>query len=185
MSDQFYLTLPSDSSTAYYPENTIATYATKLPERIGLDGQYEVGLCELVYPHTWFNVDNGGEIYWIGALDTVTNRLVRTYIKSGYYSNGEEFASSLTHQATRALTDVSIKFTFVEPKSRIRMQIWNSDDRMVILWVERNQCQRNTKSYVPKQLAKNKDKTVQYLDQFISQYTLKQHMHGVLHQCRS
>ena len=48
MSDHFYLTLPSDASATYYPDNTIARYVVKLPERIRLDGNYEVGLSEIV-----------------------------------------------------------------------------------------------------------------------------------------
>lgn len=131
--DHFYLTLPSDSSAAYYPNNTSARYVTKLPERIRLDGNYEVGLCDLVYPHTWYNVDNKDEIYWVGTLDTATTRIAKTYIKSGFYRNGDEFASSLTQQAARALVDVSVKFTFVERTGRMRMQIHNSGNNVVIL----------------------------------------------------
>jgi hypothetical protein len=52
MTDHFYLTLPSNAG---------ARYVTKLPERIRLDDDYEVGLSELVYPHTWYNVNNRGE----------------------------------------------------------------------------------------------------------------------------
>lgn len=133
MTDHFYLTLPSDSSATYYPNNTIARYVTKLPERNRLDGDYEVGLSEFVYPHTWYNVDNRTGIYWIGSLDVTTSKLTKTYLKSGYYRNGDEFTSSLTHQATRALTDVSVKFAFAERVSRIRMQVQNSDERIVIL----------------------------------------------------
>ena len=131
MTNHFYLTLPSDSSAAYYPNNTIARYVTKLPERIRLDGEYEVGLSEFVYPHTWYNVDNKNEIYWIGTRNITTNRLARTYIKSGYYRDGDEFASSLTHQATRV--GAFVKFTFVKRTSRIRMQIRHSDKHVVIV----------------------------------------------------
>lgn len=132
MTDHFYLTLPSDSSAVYYPSNSVAHYVTKLPERIRFeDGDYEVGLSEIVYPHTWYNVDNRNEIYWIGMLDVITSRLERIYIKSGYYRNGDEFASSLTQQATRALIDA--KFTYIKLTGRMRMQIHNSDNHLVIL----------------------------------------------------
>jgi hypothetical protein len=136
MVDHFYLTLLSDSSGVFYPNNEIARYVTKLPERIRLEGDYEVGLSELVYPHTWYNVDNRDKNYWIGTLGVATNKVTKTEIKSGYYRNGNEFASSLTHQATRAfahIPDISVKFTFVERADRIRMQIQNSDKNMVIL----------------------------------------------------
>ena len=47
---QFYVTLPSDSSTNYFPDNTVAHYKTKLAKRICTDGDYEVALTEIVYP---------------------------------------------------------------------------------------------------------------------------------------
>ena len=56
--DQFYLTLPSDSSSKYYPENTTSCFRTKLSDRIDLDGEYEVGLAQFIYPHSWFNFNN-------------------------------------------------------------------------------------------------------------------------------
>ncbi len=138
MSDHFYLTLPLDSSAAYYPNNTIARYVTKLPERIHLGGDYEVGLSEIVYPHSWYNVDNKDKRYWIGAFSFATNKFPfpTMYVKSGFYQNGDAFASSLTHQATRALADIpdiAVKFTFVKHADRIRMQIQNSLDTAVIL----------------------------------------------------
>jgi hypothetical protein len=87
-------------------------------------------------PHTWYNVDNRDGKYWIGAFDIAVNRLVKTLIKSGYYKSGDEFAYSLTHQATRTFADVpevSAKFTFVKRTNRIRMQIRNSNERVVVL----------------------------------------------------
>jgi hypothetical protein len=109
---------------------------TTLPERIRLDGEYEVGLSEIVYPHTWYNVDNRHEIYWIGAYNLATAGLTKTYLKSGYYCDGEAFVASLTHQATRLLADfpdISVKFSFVRHADRIRMQIRNSKEHIVVL----------------------------------------------------
>ena len=61
--NQFYLTLPSDSSSKFYPENTTACFKTKLSERIELDGEYEVGIAQLIYPHSWFNFNNNQNFY--------------------------------------------------------------------------------------------------------------------------
>jgi len=63
--NHFYLTLPSDSSSKYYPDNTTASFRTKLSERINLDGEYEFGLAQLVYPHSWFNFNNSDGRYRI------------------------------------------------------------------------------------------------------------------------
>ncbi len=61
--NHFYLTLPSDSSSEFYPENTAASFKTKLSERIDLDGDYEFGLAQLIYSHSWFNFNNTDERY--------------------------------------------------------------------------------------------------------------------------
>jgi hypothetical protein len=45
----FYVTLPSNSSFEYYPENTLNNYATKLHPTLRLEGNYEVGLVEISY----------------------------------------------------------------------------------------------------------------------------------------
>ena len=52
----FYLMLPSDASMNVFPNNTLSSYITRLPRPIELPGRWEVGLVEIQYPHTWFNV---------------------------------------------------------------------------------------------------------------------------------
>jgi len=52
----FYLTLPSISSMTTFPENTLSDYTTKLPMDMCLEGRWEVGVAEILYPRSWFNV---------------------------------------------------------------------------------------------------------------------------------
>jgi hypothetical protein len=49
--DYFFVTLPSDCSAQYYPNNTVARFVTKLPETVRLEKQYEMALAEIIYPH--------------------------------------------------------------------------------------------------------------------------------------
>jgi len=53
---RFYLTLPSNSSMDYYPENTVARYTTKLANTIQLEGDWEVGLLEMSAPLELVNI---------------------------------------------------------------------------------------------------------------------------------
>src|SRR5678816_2081527 len=55
----FYITLPSNISTHYYPNNTVTRYTTRLENGIALSGDWEVGLVEIQYQHTWFNLERG------------------------------------------------------------------------------------------------------------------------------
>jgi len=53
----FYLTLPSNSSMLYYPNNTLTHYTTRLANAISLSGEWEVGLVEIQYQHSWANLE--------------------------------------------------------------------------------------------------------------------------------
>jgi len=52
---RFYMTLASNNSMDYYPQDTVVQYSTKLNGQIKLDGEWEVGLTEISFS---FNVDN-------------------------------------------------------------------------------------------------------------------------------
>ena len=41
----------------YYPENTVTKYKTHLAQPISLDFEWEVGLFEIEYHRTWYNVE--------------------------------------------------------------------------------------------------------------------------------
>ena len=53
----FYITLPSNSSLNFYPNNKLSHHFTKLVKNIHLEsGDWEVGLMEVQAPITWHNV---------------------------------------------------------------------------------------------------------------------------------
>ena len=55
--DQFYVTLPSNSSEQYYGRQDPASFHTKLSTPLYVDPtEYEVGLAEVVFPLTWENI---------------------------------------------------------------------------------------------------------------------------------
>ena len=55
----FTLELASNSSLNVYPENTLASFRTVLPECIELFGHWEVSLLEISYPRNIFNIVEG------------------------------------------------------------------------------------------------------------------------------
>ena len=57
MEDNFYINLPSNVIThKYSTDNSIANFTTKLPAHISLDGRWEVGLVEMSYTKSWYNL---------------------------------------------------------------------------------------------------------------------------------
>lgn len=59
--DQFFLTLPSNSSMSIYPGNKTSHYRTRLPSSIELHGDYEVALVEASFPFTFSHFGNSQE----------------------------------------------------------------------------------------------------------------------------
>ena len=43
----------------YFPDNKASNFLTKLPRTLHLDGEWEVGLAEIDYRHTWYNIREG------------------------------------------------------------------------------------------------------------------------------
>ena len=91
----FYVTLPSNSSMNYYPENTVTKYKTHLAQPISLEGDWEVGLYECEYHRTWYNVEEkDSKILFEHIKD---GRVVseRIHIPHGYYTNIEELTDRI------------------------------------------------------------------------------------------
>lgn len=64
----FFVSLPSNSSAEYYPQNTQASYRTKLISPLVLNGSWEVGLSEIFIPRNWFNIGEHNNDYVISSI---------------------------------------------------------------------------------------------------------------------
>ena len=88
----FYLTLPSNSSLHLYPNNTLTHFTTQLAKDCDLHGQWEVGLAEIQYPHTWHNMsDKEG---WINFKKGHRHQK-RLLLPAGQYDTPEQLIASL------------------------------------------------------------------------------------------
>ena len=54
-----YITLPSNASHDIFPENTPGSYKINLPYPVELNGKWEVGLSEIQYTKSWYNITKG------------------------------------------------------------------------------------------------------------------------------
>ena len=98
----FYLTLPSNSSLKFFPDNHPSHFFTKLPQPQELDGEYEVGLAELQFTNSYQNVKKG-EVYFDyeshePALDPNIRHLrhcIRANVSDGLYESSKYFISAL------------------------------------------------------------------------------------------
>ena len=91
----FYITLPSNASMDIYPQNTVAQYVTKLADTVELDGSWEVGLVEIIYPHIWKNVRDNEAFLILNLLPTSEVINSEVTIAGGHYEDGYELMRAI------------------------------------------------------------------------------------------
>jgi len=84
----------------YYPKNTLTRYTTRLENAISLTGDWEVGLFEIQYPHSWFNLERNDAVFAythnIDAVGRVERQQSGMRLPSGYYDTPMELAQAIT-----------------------------------------------------------------------------------------
>ena len=112
MESEFYVTLPSNSSMQYFPDNKTSNFAMKLSRTLQLDGEWEVGLAEIDYPHTWYNIREGKNSVEIDALDKLylVFQTVEYSIQPGYYEKVQDVIDALYKAGLANLTDVVLSY---------------------------------------------------------------------------
>jgi hypothetical protein len=88
-----HLTLPSDASLALYPKNSAAVWTTKLQTPLALHGRWEIGLIELTYPNSAYNVPEDQMIEFYQIINTAGDkRLTKIRVPAGIYEAADLIA---------------------------------------------------------------------------------------------
>ena len=74
----FYITLPSNSSLADFPGNTLTQFTTRLKNPMRLEGNNEIALARILYPKNWTYRNEG-------MLDVIAPRGKTFQIKIQFY----------------------------------------------------------------------------------------------------
>lgn len=75
----FYMTLLSNSSLDYYPENRTNSFTVQLPRYMSLEGEWEVALVEIQYPYTFSNVEPGQNEIHLETIE-ITEDFIDWYV---------------------------------------------------------------------------------------------------------
>lgn len=78
--------LPSDGSSAYYPNNISSKFTIKLPETQNFDDSFEVGLLEFIYPNSVRNIPNETFFKIITKLNDEKFEMTKLLIDPGVYT---------------------------------------------------------------------------------------------------
>ena len=143
MSSSFYLTLPSNSSHGFFPDNRAGHYFTKLPQTVELSGDYEVGLSEIQFVSSYINVSRAWltfiDMERIGEderfkilLDKVALEAEaeknKIFLPEGLYSSNEAFVKSLSRRLKRFENKTKvppIKLSYNRASRKIHLKVYD------------------------------------------------------------
>lgn len=132
MAASFYITLPSNSSLKHYPDNKPSHFFTKLPQMIELNGSFEVGLSEIQFPNSFFNV-NENEVYFeyikLDNLILPASKTHKVVLLAGLYENAEYFVTQLNALVKSKLpprkdTSPPLKFIFNRANKKVSVSVY-------------------------------------------------------------
>lgn len=101
----------------YFSENKISHFLTRLPKPIELKGSWEVGLCEMMYPHTWYNVSSSNNSFRYSLGD---GRIYDGEIREGFYKSVKDIVRAMTEADA---FEGRIKLTFNNSTRLVRVEL--------------------------------------------------------------
>ena len=84
-----------------YPENKVSDYTVHLPKEINLSGSWELGLSEILYPNTWYNIDTNQCFIYYKRSDL---ELVAV-LPPGYYQQPQYVLHQILQEMRREFQD--------------------------------------------------------------------------------
>ena len=123
MQRDFYLTLPSNTDGE---TNKTNSYRVNLPIQFSLQGEWEVALSEISYPHSWSNVKNRENYFRLNG----PKHRNHYYIPEKKYSSPDELVEALNHATSgdgvdisTLYEDITVKFYYKRAKNRIMVSV--------------------------------------------------------------
>jgi hypothetical protein len=101
----------------YFTENKISHFITRLPKPIELKGEWEVGLSEFFYPHTWYNVTEGNNTF---SYDLGDGKIYDGEITDGFYHSVKDILHAITNMDA---FEGRIKLSFDSITKHVRVEL--------------------------------------------------------------
>ena len=117
MESEFYVTLPSNSFMQYFPDNNTSNFVTKILRKLQLNGEWEVGLAEIDYPHTWYNIREGKNSLEIYVPDKWAQEIS---FQPGYYEKVQEMIDAFRKAGLANMTDVVVSYDDTSKRVTVR-----------------------------------------------------------------
>ena len=98
----------------YYPNNTLANYVTKLPHSFDLPGEWEVGLSEIQFPISWYNVTDREFHMLLLLMDSDVPELIDVSPPPGHYERPDQLVKQINDALLAAQKNLATRFAYDE-----------------------------------------------------------------------
>lgn len=117
--EQFYVTLPSNTKNE--PINKPSEFSVRLPQKLQLVGEWECGLCQIIYPHNWTTLGKAESVIKIKTKDD--EKLIK--IPIGCYDSVNEYINVIQHTLKQEGVNFEkgIHFTYSNILKRVHIKI--------------------------------------------------------------
>lgn len=112
----FYLTLPSNASAHIYRNNQSSNYTTNFPKPIELSEAWEVGLSEITYPHSWYNIKDKDREFYFKKL-TEPAKFIK--VKKGFYRTVDRLVSELNERLSQNSMEIFLMYNPIHKRVQI------------------------------------------------------------------
>jgi hypothetical protein len=103
---EFYITIPNWTSAEYFSQNSIGDFRVQLPHPLDLKGLWSVGLTQILYNYTWYNIEKNNNKIYI----TINNKQSIVNIPEGFYTDELELIHQININIEHRLGNIRPKF---------------------------------------------------------------------------
>ena len=80
----------------YFPDNTLTHFRTRHSQMMDLDGTWEIGLAEIQYPHSWYDIKKGEAWVHVDVYSEVNQLQRHTFqLPAGYYPSPKKILKAI------------------------------------------------------------------------------------------
>ena len=119
----FYMTLPSNSSTDTYPENSPASFQTKLPQTYNLL-DYEVGLAEIQFSNPYIKLPQD---LWISYKHDYDDHLQTYILPAGRYDSLATIVREINKLLENKKHRNKTKLVYDHTTQRVTLQVFKNE----------------------------------------------------------
>ena len=115
----FYITIPSWTSSDYFALNSIGDFRIQLPQPLDLRGIWSVGLSQILYTHTWYNIENNKNQIYI----TVDGKNFTILVTEGKYKTEQALINQININIKEQIKHTPIKFEYNSQNFKCRITL--------------------------------------------------------------